>query len=48
MQWQEDPLIEHDEVKLGGDLEVYHPNWAKKITLPNFATAAEIREICKG
>jgi len=45
MQWQELPEITHPTVKLGADLELYWPNWANKITLPNEATQAEILEL---
>lgn len=47
VQWQEDPLIQHDEVKLGGELSVFHPNWAKEMTIPNGASIAEIRKLAK-
>lgn len=47
MQWQELPEIQHPEVKLGGDVEVYFPNWASKIALPNNATEKEILNLCQ-
>lgn len=46
MQWQELPELQHPTVKLGGDLEIYHPNWASKIAIPNNATTQEIMDIC--
>lgn len=42
VKWQELPEIEHDEVKLGGELSVFHPNWAKEMTIPNNASIEEI------
>lgn len=42
VQWQEDPAIMHDEVKLGGKLGVFYPNWNSEITLPNFASEQDI------
>ena len=42
MRWQEDPLIQHDTVKLYGELDFFYPNWSKDSTIPNFATTAEI------
>lgn len=45
MQWQELPEIQHDEVKLGGNVEVYWPNWATKTTLPNDITVEQIKEL---
>lgn len=32
--WQEDPLIQHDEVKLSGSLGVFYPSWSNEVTLP--------------
>ena len=47
MEWQELPEIKHDLVKLGGNVEVFHPNWANKYVLPNQATRREILNTCK-
>lgn len=47
MEWQELPEIQHDVVKLGGNVEVFYPNWASKYELPNNATRSQILEICK-
>lgn len=47
MEWQELPEIQHDEVKLGGDLEIYYPNWSSKISIPNYASTDQIIQICK-
>lgn len=38
VKWQEDPLIWHDEVKLGGDLSVFHPTWNEEISMTNYVT----------
>ena len=35
VQWQDDPAIYHDEVKLGGELSVFHPTWKEEISIPN-------------
>lgn len=43
VQWQEDPLIYHDEVKLGGEVSVFYPSWNEEVSIPNNATEAEIR-----
>lgn len=42
VQWQELPEIQHDEVKLGGELSVFHPSWADELTLPNGADVDQI------
>lgn len=47
MQWQELPEIQHPTVKLGAALDIFWPNWANPTTLPNNATQAEIRKICR-
>jgi len=46
MRWQELPEIQHPTVKLGAALDLFYPNWANPITLPNDATAEEIRQCC--
>lgn len=35
VQWQDDPAIFHEEVKLGGELSVFYPTWKEEISLPN-------------
>jgi DNA polymerase-1 len=47
MEWQEDPAIAHDQVKLGGDLEIFFPDWAHPIEIPNNATKEDILRILK-
>lgn len=46
MQWQELPEIQHDTVKLGAALDIFYPDWAHPITLPNSASQEEIRTTC--
>ena len=41
-RWQEHPDIAHDEVKLGGQLSIFYPNWSEEVTIPNGADEAEI------
>lgn len=45
VQWQDHPDIWHDEVKLGGEVSLYWPNWAHEIVIPNGANENEIPEI---
>lgn len=47
MRWQEHPDIQHDQVKLGAELEVFYPDWAHGIDIPNDATKEQIREVLK-
>lgn len=45
MQWQEDPLIAHDRVKIGAELDIAYPNWAYPFTIPNGADAKTILDL---
>jgi DNA polymerase-1 len=47
MQWQELPEIQHDTVKLGSNLDIFWPDWAHPITLPNNADQATILQLCQ-
>lgn len=47
MEWDGLSEIQHPTVKLGGQLEVYYPNWAKKIKIPNGASKKEILSLCR-
>ena len=42
VKWQDHPDIWHDEVKLGGELGIFYPNWNTEITIPNNATQEDI------
>ena len=46
MRWQELPEIQHDTVKLGAALDIFWPDWAHPITLPNDASQEEILQVC--
>lgn len=46
MRWQELPEIQHDQVKLGAALDIFWPDWAHPVTLPNDASPEEIRRLC--
>lgn len=37
VQWQEHPEIQHDKVKLGGNLSLFWPDWSSEIEIPNNA-----------
>ena len=45
VQWQDHPDIVHDQVKLGGELSIFYPDWSKEAVLPNGSTEQEICEI---
>lgn len=44
--WQGLPEIQHDEVGLSGELDLFYPTWAEDVTIPNDATKAELIQIC--
>ena len=46
MAWQELPEIQHDEVKLSAQLDIFWPDWSNPITIPNNADQDTIRSIC--
>lgn len=44
VEWQDHPDIWHDEVKLGGELSIFHPTWKEEIVIPNRASPDTILE----
>ena len=46
MRWQELPEIQHDQVKLGAALDIFWPDWAHPVTLPNDAPVSKLVEVC--
>ena len=44
MEWQDLPEIQHDEVTLGAELDIYYPTWKDTLTLPNKLTSEEITQ----
>lgn len=47
MAWQEAEEIQHDDVKLFGELDLFYPDWSTAITLPNLSTKQDIVDLCK-
>ena len=45
VQWQDHPDIWHDEVKLGGEVSVFYPDWSVEMTIPNDASREKIQGI---
>ena len=45
MEWNELDAIQHPTIKLGAQMEIYTPNWASKIQIPNRASISDIRKI---
>lgn len=46
MRWQDLPELHHDTVKLGANLGIFWPDWSNECTLPNDASASEIKRLC--
>jgi len=40
--WQDDPLIANDQIKMSGQLELFHPHWGKGFDIPNMASKETI------
>jgi len=47
MNWDKLSELYHETVKLSGAVEIFYPNWANSIDLPNGASRDEIWSICK-
>lgn len=47
MEWNELSEIQHDEVKLGANLELYFPTWADGISIPNGADTKTIKKLTR-
>jgi DNA polymerase-1 len=45
VEWQDHPEIYHDQVKLGGEVSLFWPNWSNEIVIPNGANENQIPEI---
>lgn len=44
-EWQKDPVIAHPQVKLGGELSIFWPNWSKELSLPNYISTDQIWQL---
>jgi DNA polymerase-1 len=42
MEWQDLPEIQHPQVKLGAELDIFWPTWANKVTIPNHCTRTKL------
>lgn len=47
VEWQELPEIQHDKVKLGGELSIFYPTWANEMSIPNGAGVDQILSLAK-
>jgi len=44
MEWQDLPEIAHPDVKLGAELDLFHPSWASAITIPNGLSKDDLKK----
>ncbi len=44
VEWQADPEIYHPDVKLGGELSIFYPDWSQEIGVKNHLSCDEIQE----
>ena len=47
MSWQDLPELKHESIKITSGLEIYWPNWANAIEIPNNVTKQELMNIAK-
>ena len=47
VSWQDDPVIYHPQVHLGGEFSIFWPNWSKEISMPNKCSPDELISIIK-
>lgn len=45
VQWQDDPAIWHDQVKLGGEFSMFYPDWAHELSIPNDCTEEQLYQL---
>lgn len=43
--WNDHPDIYHPEVGLGGQLDVFYPDWSNPLTLPETCTKEQLLEL---
>ena len=47
MAWQNLPELQHPTIKLSSSLELFWPDWAHAIEIPNKAPRSEMRRLCR-
>ena len=45
VQWQDDPIIWHDKVHLGGEVSIFFPDWAHELVIPNECSAVQLESL---
>lgn len=41
-KWQDHPVIEHPEVGLSANMDIFYPTWADQISLPDKINSLEL------
>lgn len=44
-KWQDDPVISHPQVGLEGQLDLFFPDWATPLTLPESLPESELIDL---
>ncbi len=47
IEWQDDPLIKNDDVKMSGELSIFYPHWGNEMVVPNNASIPEIKMLTR-
>lgn len=47
VEWQDHPDIQHDTVKLGGELSIFWPDWSNELVIPNEASAELVQQMAE-
>ena len=47
-EWQDDPVIAHPDVHLGGELSIFWPDWSHELTIPNDCSREELLSLVDG
>lgn len=47
-EWQDDPVIAHPDVHLGGELSIFWPDWSHELTVPNGCSREKLLSLVDG
>jgi DNA polymerase-1 len=45
VEWQEDPAIQNEYIKMSGELSIFYPNWKHEMVIPKDASVEKIQEL---
>lgn len=47
VSWQNDPLIQNEDIQMSGSLAIFYPNWSKSFDIPNGSRKDTIKPLIK-